>query len=118
MLRRDRQIRTVIHQAMDACLFAVSFWLAYRVRSNPHFIGWLRLGAPSPFESFAWLWLVLIPVAPAVLESQGFYDRGMLCPRRAIWWPLFKGCLLTTVGLVLVLYFFGLILARPVMVLF
>jgi hypothetical protein len=29
MLRRDRLIRMQIHQLLDACIFAVSFWLAY-----------------------------------------------------------------------------------------
>ena len=43
MLRRDRQIRTQIHQLADACLFAVSFWLAYALRTNPHIDAWLGL---------------------------------------------------------------------------
>ena len=30
MLRRHREIRMQIHQLMDACLFAISFWLAVR----------------------------------------------------------------------------------------
>ena len=38
MLRRDRQIRMQIHQLMDACLFAFSFWLAYTLRANPTII--------------------------------------------------------------------------------
>ena len=42
MLRRDRQIRMQIHQLMDACLFALSFWLAYKVRSNEDLIDLLR----------------------------------------------------------------------------
>jgi exopolysaccharide biosynthesis polyprenyl glycosylphosphotransferase len=46
----------------------------------------------------------LIPAAPLILESQGFYNRPVLCPRRGILWPLFKGCLITTIGLVLVMY--------------
>ena len=43
MLRRDRQIRTQIHQVADACLFAVSFWLAYALRLNPQIVAWLNL---------------------------------------------------------------------------
>ena len=34
MLRRDRQIQTQIHQLADACLVALSFWLAYLLRAN------------------------------------------------------------------------------------
>ena len=42
MLRRDRQIRTQIHQLADACLFAASFWLAYVLRADPEIVaGWI-----------------------------------------------------------------------------
>ena len=118
MLKRDRQIRTVIHQLMDATLFAIAFWLAYALRANPEIIAWLGLEPASPFENFAWLYLVLIPAAPLVLESQGFYDHSPLCARRAILWPLFKGCLLITVGLMLTVYVFHLIVARSIFVWF
>jgi exopolysaccharide biosynthesis polyprenyl glycosylphosphotransferase len=64
------------------------------------------------------LYVVLIPGAPFVLESQGFYNRPILCPRRAVLWPLLKSCVLLTVGLVLALYALRLIVPRPVMVWF
>jgi exopolysaccharide biosynthesis polyprenyl glycosylphosphotransferase len=118
MLRRDRQMRMQFHQLVDALLFAASFGLAYILRANEHIIKLLKLAAPSPFESFQWLFITVIIAAPLVLEAQGFYNRPILCSRRAIWWPLFKGCLLTTVGLVLAVYFFRLTLARPVMIWF
>ena len=118
MLRRDRQIRTVIQQLADASLFAVAFWVAYALRANPEIIAWLKLEPPSPFANFAWLYLVLIPATPLVLESQGFYDHSPLCSRGAILWPLFKGCLLVTVGLMLTVYVFHLIVARAIFVSF
>src|SRR6266404_284877 len=118
MLRRHRQIRMQIHQLMDACLFAVSFWLAYVLRSSPELTTFFRLDPIGHFESFVWLYLVLIPAAPLVLESQGFYNRPLLCPRGATLWPLFKGCLFTTVALTLVLFFFRLYLARWVLIWF
>ena len=43
MLRRHRQIRMQIHQLMDAGLFAISFWLAYALRSNAEVSAFLRL---------------------------------------------------------------------------
>ena len=116
MLKRDRQIRTVIHQLVDACLFAVAFWLSYALRSNPHIITWLKLEPASPFENFAWLYLVLIPTAPLILESQGFYNHPPLCSRGAILWPLFKGCVFITLELALTVYVFHLIVARGILV--
>src|SRR6266550_1750605 len=101
MLRRHRQIRMQIHQLMDASLFAISFWLAYLLRSD-HAIGaFLGLSPIGKFDEFVWLYLILIPAAPLVLESQGFYNRPMLSPRRATLCALFKGCLITTVCLTL-----------------
>ncbi|HTR42040.1 MAG TPA: hypothetical protein VMH87_10535, partial [Pseudomonadales bacterium] len=118
MLRRDRQIRTVIHQLADAGLFAIAFWAAYVLRANPDIIQWLRLEPSSPFANFAWLYLILIPATPLVLESQGFYDHPPFCARGAILWPLFKGCVLITVALMLTVYLFHLIVARGIFILF
>ena len=120
MLRRDRQIRTQIHQVADACLFAVSFWMAYALRTNPQIIAWLNLDPvpPDVFDSVVWLYFALIPAAPLILESQGFYNRPALGPRRAIFWPLFKGCLITTIGLVLVMYILHFVSPRVVMMFF
>jgi exopolysaccharide biosynthesis polyprenyl glycosylphosphotransferase len=118
MLRRHRQIRMQIHQLMDACLFAVSFWLAYVLRSNPEVTAFFDLPPVGQFEQFVWLYLVLIPIAPLILEFQGFYNRPLLCPRRATIWPLLKSCVLMTICLTLVLYFFRLYLARWVVIWF
>ncbi len=112
MLRRDRQMRMQLHQLMDACIFAVSFWLAYELRASEHIQEWLKLPAIAPFENFFWHYLVLIPVSPLVLEAQGFYDRPLICPRRHTLLQLFKGCLVISVGLTLALYFSRLQIAR------
>ena len=120
MLRRDRQIRTQIHQVADACLFAVSFWIAYALRTNPQVIAWLNLDPipPDVLGSVVWLYFPLIVAAPLILESQGFYDRPALGPRRDIFWPLFKGCFITTIGLVLVMYTLHFVSPRVVMMFF
>ena len=118
MLRRHRQIRTQIQQFFDAILFAASFWLAYVLRSNPHIQELLQLPTIGEFDSFLWLYVILIPAAPVILEIQGFYNRSMLAPRRTILWPLFKGCLFTTILLIIILYFVKLYLARAVVIWF
>ena len=107
-----------IHQLMDACLFAVSFWLAYVLRSSPEVIALFKLNPIDEFEKFVWVYLILIPASPLILESQGFYNRALLSPRRAMLWPLIKGCILTTIGVTLVLFFFRLYLARWVVIWF
>jgi exopolysaccharide biosynthesis polyprenyl glycosylphosphotransferase len=90
------------------------------LRADPRIIEWLDLKTlpPDAFEHVGWLYFVLIPGAPFVLELQGFYNRPILGPRRAILWPLFKGCALITIGLVLALYALHLTIPRWVMVWF
>ena len=88
MLRRDRQIRMQIHQLVDACIFALSFWLAYDMRTDVRVIFHLGLNPfEKSFDNYVWLYLILIPLTPLVLESQGFYNRPVLSPRRAYMWP-------------------------------
>lgn len=118
MLRRDRLIRMQVHELLDACLFAVSFWLAYLVRSDGRIIDFFHLDEVSPFDAYVWLYLILIPAAPLVLETQGFYNRPLFASRKTTAWLLFKGCLLTTLGLILTLFLFHSGIARLVTVLF
>ena len=83
-----------IHQLADASLFAISFWLAYALRSNAEFIRLFDLNEVSAFDRYVWLFLVLVPAAPMVLEAQGFYSRPLLCSRMRTGWILFKACTL------------------------
>jgi len=120
MLRRDNQVRTQIHQLADACLFALSFVLAYLMRLSPEISDWLKLGSlPShAFDNIGWLFFVITPAAPLILESQNYYNRPPLCPRRMILWPLFKGCLITSVGLVVVMFILHMLTPRLVILFF
>ena len=89
MLQRDRHIRTQVQQLADASLFAVSFWLAYALRSNGWFSELFGLDA-IPLDAFnqvVWLYFALVPAAPLVLESQGFYKRPVGGSRTAMFWP-------------------------------
>ncbi len=103
-----------IQQLLDACLFAVSFWLAYVIRSHPLVIDFLALPGVAPFESFVSFYLVLITMVPLVLDSQGFYNRSVVAPRRMMFWPLLRGCFLVALGLTLLLFFFRMYLPRSV----
>ncbi|MEI8289244.1 MAG: sugar transferase [Verrucomicrobiota bacterium] len=108
MLQRDRQIRTQIQQLVDASLFAVSFWLAYVLRSNGWLTEFLNLDViePGAFNRVVWLYFALVPGAPLVLESQGFYSRPVVSSRTTIFWPLLKSSFIVTIGLVLLLFIF------------
>src|ERR1700744_4668923 len=106
MLQRDRQFRTQVHQIADACIFAVSLWLAYVLRGNEGFSRIFGLDAVSSdaFKQVLWLFLVIFPAAPLVLESQGFYNRPVVSSRTIIFWPLLKGCFILTISLVVLIF--------------
>ena len=120
MLRRDRLIRMQIHQLLDACLFALSFWLAWALRSNPDLRFMFELDTIDTFKEHVWLLVILMPAGPLILEAQGFYNRSLLCSRATTAWLLFKGCLFTTLLLILALFFvprsMSLAVARSVVV--
>jgi len=73
MLRRDRQLRVQLYQYFDGCVFAIGLWLAWLIRYY-----WVRMGPHGvdpigPFLwDYFWLFLVVIPMAPLVLEWQRF----------------------------------------------
>ena len=117
MLTRDRQFRTVIYQAKDAALFGLALWLAYLLRE--HLDIQMLAGHPlEPFKEFSWLYVVLLPGAPLVLDIQGFYQRSVGCSRHTTAWVLFKACALVTFGLIVTMFLTKLLLARSVIVLF
>src|SRR4051812_30045678 len=111
MLRRDRQIRMQIHQLMDACLFALTFWLAYALRADPNVVDFLGK-PPNQFRDYVWLYLILIPAAPLVLEAQGYYNRPLLCPRRVTAWQLARASFFVVIGLILAGFLFNVTTAR------
>ena len=99
MLRRDAQIRTRIQQTLDAGLFTLSFWLAYRIRSAPEVITWLHLDRVKVLGEHLPVLLLLAMFGPVMLETQGFYDRAP-----ASWSPrsvvlLLRGCLFTALAM-------------------
>jgi exopolysaccharide biosynthesis polyprenyl glycosylphosphotransferase len=107
-----------MHQLVDSCVFALSFWLACKVRENAVLMDTFDLAPVSSFRSLAWLLLILIPAAPLVLEAQGFYARQSFCSRGATLWPLLKSCLIMSLGLVFMLYLFKVLIPRGVLVWF
>jgi exopolysaccharide biosynthesis polyprenyl glycosylphosphotransferase len=108
MLRRDRQIRMQASQLADAFLVALSFWIAYLLRATPQIANWLGLDPISGnmLNKDAWLIPLAMISAAFLLESQGFYNRPILCPRHVTLWSLFKGCALTVIVLILATYIF------------
>jgi exopolysaccharide biosynthesis polyprenyl glycosylphosphotransferase len=132
MLRRHRQLRTQIYQLKDTALFAVALWLAHATRTvwdwdfglsrylfeTYHWEVFNPERGIEPFSQFQWLYVLLIPTVPLILEWQGFYDRPLIARRRDTAWRLFKGTLITTVLVVLASFFYKTLPSRGVILLF
>ncbi|MBI4662369.1 MAG: sugar transferase [Verrucomicrobia bacterium] len=120
MLRRQRQVRTQFQKLVDACLFAVSYWLAHLIRfHNPTLAVFGGPGQISDFPDYVWLLLIVMPVTPFLLELQGFYNRPLIPSRRRTAWQLFRGCALAVTILISVIFLTKEVtLARSVVILF
>lgn len=124
MLRRDRQVRMQIHQWIDGGIFAIALWLGHAIRHafgyGVHWSGLhLRPDQIADFyPEYFWLFLVVIPMAPLVLEWQGFYDKPMESERKFWIWQLGRACVICTVGLILIEFLLRRESARGVFVLF
>ena len=104
---------------MDACLFAVAFWLAFQLRTSAFVVEHLHLHPVEiAFERVVWLYVLLIPAGPFVLEMQGFYSRPWMCSRLTTAWQLLKGCVLVTAGLVVALFLNQMQIARIMLIWF
>jgi exopolysaccharide biosynthesis polyprenyl glycosylphosphotransferase len=136
MLLRDRQFRVQVNQLIDGCLFALGLWLAWGIRYywtpfGPKGVaavfgpqGVAAIFGPkgvdpiAPFGEYLWLFLVVIPMSPLVLEWQGFYERLIFSPVKQMAWQLAKACTICAVGLILIDFMLKREAARGVFVLF
>jgi exopolysaccharide biosynthesis polyprenyl glycosylphosphotransferase len=117
MLRRHRQLRTRLHQFVDASLFAIGFWLAHAFWAEWKLRLFPESAAIEPFVDLLWLCVVIILLAPVLLESQGLYNRQLLDSRRGALWALAKGCALMVLALIVVMFIFKSTPARVVIAL-
>jgi exopolysaccharide biosynthesis polyprenyl glycosylphosphotransferase len=123
MLRRDRQIRTQIHQLIDGALFVIGFWFAQWMRAQNAFsinlFGYNLLGdASKTFTGNSWAYFVIGFVSLWILDWQGFYKRPFFASRRVTAWLLLKSGILTVVCMILIFYMTKTIAPRGIVILF
>ncbi len=130
MPRKRREIFIQISQVSDALLVALVFWLAHAFRSELAY--WFPEGtAPiwrfqfdftpiAAFRYYKWLYLVILPLFPLLLDINGYYDRSRRAgTKRNLLWTIGKSVSLSALVIVAVMYFLQLSqLSRGVIVLF
>lgn len=118
MLGQYRQLRRQLSQLKDGALFCLALWVAYFIRGHGLQNAFPSAQVIEPFHEFIWLWLIIFPGAPLILDIQGFYKRPLVASRGETLWMLLKSCILVTVAVILVMFPLKITLARSVVVLF
>jgi exopolysaccharide biosynthesis polyprenyl glycosylphosphotransferase len=124
--RRDFIIQ--VNQISDAILITFVFWFAHAVREQLaylfpfkyEFLGYpVEFGVIAPFRYYKWLYLVILPLYPLLLDINGFYSRTHGLGRRNMIWILAKSCVVCALSVMAAMYLFRLsALSRVVVVLF
>jgi len=122
MLHRDRQIRIQVYQFIDGGLFALGLYMAWWLRFHWTGLPFFGHGPVDTITDFVpdyfWLFLVVIPMTPLILEWQGYYERPVFSPRREVAWQLAKACAISVIGLILIEFMLRRPGARGVFILF
>jgi len=119
MLRNQRQIHTSINKVLDGLVFAISLWLAHGLRAVLHFEVFGGTAEIAPFEgAYVWISVLLLFVAPFVLDTEGFYSRSAWPSRAQTIWPLAKASVLITLLIITVMFTFKIQLTRSVILIF
>src|SRR5947199_1593650 len=76
MLARRQELNTQLQVVIDGFLLAISLWIAWVLRYYGTF--WFGLkDAVDPFHNYHWLFIVIMPFGPILLDLQGFYQSPL-----------------------------------------
>ncbi len=125
---RRREFIIQVNQISDALLIAVVFRLAHALREQLAYLfplpfsfhGYVAaFGMIAPFRYYKWLYLIILPLYPFLLDLNGFYSRAHTLRRRNTVWILAKSCAICTIAVMAAMFFFKLaMLSRGVVVIF
>lgn len=128
MPSKQREIASQFHQLSDALVIALAYWLAHWLRETlafwfPPGSQWagVEFGFPliAPFRYYKWMYLVILPLAPLLLDFNGYYSRPIGLRRGQTLWILAKSVGVAALVVIAVMYFFNLAaLSRGVILLF
>src|SRR3989442_1763129 len=106
MPSKQRDLVIQFSQITDALLIALVFRLAHLFREELVFRYPEQFSLIAPFGSYKWLYLVILPVWPILLDINGFYTRSHALRRRDTLWILVKSVSLSALVVIAVMYFF------------
>jgi len=128
MPSKRREFIIQANQISDALLIALIFWFAHAFREQLAFLFPFKyriLGYPiefaviAPFRYYKWLYLIILPLYPLLLDINGFYTRAHGLRRRNTLWILGKSCAICALSVMAAMYLLRYTaLSRSVVILF
>ncbi len=119
MPNQQRDIYIELHQFLDALVITVVFWIAHtlRVQLAVHFPD--SFVTVASFNQYKWLYLIILPLYPFLLDVNGFYSRLFHTSTQQTLWILLKSASICALIVIVAMYFLGLtMLSRGFIVLF
>lgn len=102
MLRRHKEIRSRVQMLLDAALFGLAWYLAHALRRIWFIEAFGGTREIDPFAEYAWVLLVILPVAAMSLHAFGFYRRPLQHSRRLTLWHLAKTAVWTALAVIFI----------------
>ena len=119
MASKQRELFIQFNQLSDALLIAGIYWLAHAFREQLAYSYPLHFSGIAPFRYYKWLYLIILPLCPLVLDLNGFYTRPNRSRLRLTLWIIGKSVGVCALLVIAAMYFLGLsLLSRGVIVLF
>jgi exopolysaccharide biosynthesis polyprenyl glycosylphosphotransferase len=119
MPSKQRELIVQFSQITDALIIAIVFWLAHAFRAELAFRFPESVSMIAPFRYYKWLYLVILPVYPILLDLNGLYSRPVVQRLHETVWILVKSVSIGALVVIGVMYFLQLnVLSRGVVVLF
>src|SRR5580693_7871563 len=108
MPNKQREIAIQFNQVTDALVIAVVYWLAHALREELAFCYPLTFSLIASFRYYKWLYLVILPLCPLLLDINGFYNRPIMLKWTQTMWMLLKSVTICVLVLIALLYFMNL----------
>ena len=99
MLSRKQQFYFQILQLIDACLLALSLYIAFLCRTEIVPLFSLPSIENISFKNYLWLIGIILPLGPLLLELQGVYPTGIMHRMRDLIWPIFRSIIVLVIFL-------------------
>jgi exopolysaccharide biosynthesis polyprenyl glycosylphosphotransferase len=119
MPSKQRELFIQTNQISDAIIVAVMFWAAHYVREQLAFLYPVQISMVAPFRYYKWLYLIILPALPLLLDINGYYDRSFRGGLGNTLWILIKSVGICALIVIASMYFLKLTgLSRGVIALF